>query len=170
MYLVHTFRVIYQYVLVCTQYIPVHDLFSESGTAFSSFLKGTSVYILTRSVYILGIPDPIASLHGPAGLPASNSCSSTHIEPIHTKAGLLTAAWHFCRQAWTWASAAAAAAGGSAAAAAGRSLLQLPPAGRLLLQPAGRRCRGGQRVGCRGSRRVGCSCRRLSRRLESVVA
>ncbi len=40
--------------MVCTgMYILVYDLFPWFGTAFLSFLKGTSVYILTISEYIL---------------------------------------------------------------------------------------------------------------------
>ena len=76
------------------------------------------MYTLTLSECILGVPDSSALLMGPASFAASDSCTSTRIQPNHTKAGLFTAACHSCRHAWTRASAAAAAAGGLAAVGA----------------------------------------------------
>ncbi len=86
------------HVTVCTstyQYMSLHDLFSLSGTAFLSFLNGTSVYILTSSSsqYVLGVRDYIALLPGPAVcLPAIQAAAHT-LNQI-TLEGLFTTAWH----------------------------------------------------------------------------
>jgi hypothetical protein len=57
--------------------------------------------MLTLVEYILSVPDSIARPPGrPTGLLASNSGTSPHIEPNHTRAlaGLFTAAWqHSCQ-------------------------------------------------------------------------
>jgi hypothetical protein len=66
MYQVHTFW--YTGIQVCTKYIPVYDIVYTSGTAIISFLKGTSVYILTSFEYILSVSDSFCAPPGPAGL------------------------------------------------------------------------------------------------------
>ncbi len=71
----------YQYMIFFLNLVVLVQLF------FLSFLNGTSVYILTSSQYVLGVPDYIGHLPGPAGLLASDSGSSPHIEPNHTKEG-----------------------------------------------------------------------------------
>ncbi len=83
----------FPYVPVCTWYILEE---------FSAFF---CMYILTLSQYILGVPDSIVRLPGPASLHPSDSGSSPRIasEPNHTKAlaGLFTAAWQQpCLHAW----------------------------------------------------------------------
>ncbi len=89
---VHTFQVTY----------PVHTKYTWCCTAFLSFLKSSSMYILTLAGYILWVPDSIVHLPGPASLLASDAGTSPHIEPKHTEAlaGLFTAAWqHLCLHA-----------------------------------------------------------------------
>ena len=89
MYQVHTFS----YILVlCTEYIPVYDLFDIPGTTTIYFLKGSSMYILTSCEYILSFPDSFARFLAQQvclKFAANNSIASTLIKPNHTKAGLL---------------------------------------------------------------------------------
>ncbi len=88
------------YVPVCTGMHSVHTgtyYFTECCTAFLSFLKGTFVYILVRSEYILKVPDSIARQQGPAGALASDAGTSPRIEPNHSTAGLFTTAFRHRR-------------------------------------------------------------------------
>ena len=87
-------------VPVCTSMYLVHTGTYSCCTTFVSILKGTSLFILTSSQYVLltsgffCAPPP-----GPAGLPASDLCTCTSFGPHHTKASSssFTAA---CRHPW----------------------------------------------------------------------
>ena len=81
----------YQYVHGTYWYIPF-------CTTFVSILKGTSLFILTSSQYVL-LTSGFFCAPRPAGLPASDLCTCTSFEPHHTKASSssFTAA---CRHPW----------------------------------------------------------------------
>ncbi len=91
--LVHT-TMIKWYVPVCTQYIPVHTFFIDLVLHFFRFCRVyTGTYWGLLGTYF-AVYAYFAGLQGAAGLPASDSCTGTRIQPKHTTtSGLLTAAW-----------------------------------------------------------------------------